>query len=148
MDWTSFFAKLFRDFLAAAPADSGISSTLPKKVAEDTARQKRPYITVLADPQKSTRGAEWKGVVNVNLHIKLKEDGTEAADAAELLGKVREHLTNDAAYAAFIQAKPIEERTGWMILFRPVLPTESETNDTERTRDYTIPINIHAITKR
>lgn len=148
MDWTAHFAKLFRDFLAAASAESGIPSALPKKVAEDVSKQRRPYISVLADPQKATRAAEWKGMVNVTLHIKLKEDGGEAADAVELLGKIRDHLTSDAAYASFIQSKPMEERTGWMILFRPVLPTESETDESERTRDYTVPISIHAITKR
>lgn len=148
LDWTQHFSKLYRDYLAAAPVESGIAAALPKRTMEDTAKLKRPFIVVECDAKESSHRSEFKGVVKIRYGYKTKEDGTDPADATALVTAIQGRLDDEAAWRAFILAKPIAERTGWQILFRNPMPADIDTDEAERTREHTIKVSLHAVCPR
>lgn len=148
LEWNQHFSKLYRDYLAAAPVESGIPAALPKRTMEDTAKLKRPFIVVECDAKESSHRSEFKGVVKIRYGYKVKEDGTEPAEATALITAIQTRLEDEAAWRAFIVAMPLADRTGWQILFRNEMPADIETDEAERTRDHIIKIGLHAITKR
>lgn len=148
IEWNQHFSKLYRDYLAAAPAESGIPSALPKRTLEDTSKMKRPFIIVECDPKDSSHRSEFKGHVKIRFAYKLLEDGAEPAEATALITAINQRLDDAVAWRAFIVAKPVLERTGWQILFRNPMPADIETDEAERTREHIIKVFLHAVCPR
>lgn len=147
MDWTAHYAKLFRDYLAYDPETSGISASLVKKSETDTAKVKRPRLVVTCDARESNHRAMFVGTVRIAYHIQTKENGSGPAAASELVDVIDTWLRNDAKWAQFIQAKPVADRTGWLIQHKFIRPLEVEDDEEAHTRDFIIPVDIRAIAK-
>lgn len=147
-EWSSHFSKLFRDYLASAPADSGIPdlAALPKRTGDDTAKAKVPRIVVTCEKRDSSHPKIYKAVVEVLHRISISRDGSEPAEAALVNAAIERWLNNAGTWHAFIQAKPVAERTGWMITRATTGHWEPPDDDDEKkTRDYTLPIELTAV---
>lgn len=151
VEWTSHYATLYRNYLAAAPEDSGIPdlTVLPKRKQDDTAKLKRPRIIVTCEARESNHRAIFAGRVKITLGIQLTKDGEEPAEAALWLAAIDAWLRDEAKWKAFIQSLSIAERTGWAFMHAPRIgPLETDTDEEKHTRDFTIPLDLRALAKR
>jgi hypothetical protein len=148
-DWPTRFATLWRNFLAAAPPETGIPglANLPKKTSTDTSKLKRPRIIVTCEQIPTAHPREFKGTVKIVHGIKVTPDGGEPAEAATVNEALVAYLRDDAAWLAFIQTLPLEERAGWRVVRARVQNIETETDEENHTRDFTIPVTLYVVTK-
>lgn len=146
-EWTTHFSKLYRDYLSAAPPESGIPdlTALPKRTRDDTAKVKLPRIVVSCDKRESSHPKIYKATVEVMHCIAISRDGNEPSVAAEVNAAIVALLNNSEAWRAFIQAKPIPERTGWMITRATVGHWESDDDEEKKTREYTLSVELTAV---
>lgn len=149
-EWTSFFSSLIRNYLAAAPVESGIPALteLPKKTQDDTAKLKRPRLIVSCESEPTTHRATFKGTVSIVHGIALTKDGAEPAEAATVNAAIQARLEDEAAWKAYILTLSVADRTGWMITKQRLEAMQQDTDEDKKTRDYTFPLQMWAVTKR
>jgi hypothetical protein len=149
-DWTSFFATLVRDYIAAASVESGIpdNDALPKLMQDDTGKSKRPSLLVVCDQERDPHPKMFRGQVHIQLRIATKQDDDSTRDAADLMAALDDRLRDDDAWSAWVQSLSEERRTGWLILRRRVVSTEREVDAEGHKQERTLIMELSAVTKR
>lgn len=140
-DWTSHFSRLYCNFLVAAPELAGLVKTDQDK----TGKLERPRLVVKCLKLSTNHPKMWKGELQIQHCIQVTQDGDEPDTAAEINAAITARLADAEAWRAFIQAMPVQDRTGWMITRAMLGQWDHEDDEEKHTRDYLLVIELGAI---
>lgn len=150
--WETFFAQLFRDYLAESDAGStGVpgEAVLRKVVGEEQGEQTRPLLVVTAVEEE--RPHREMAVMAVSLTVRYvvpagegsNLEGTAPATVYEWIKPITQRLKDVAAWHQWIAGLDEERRTGWRVLMSPRLEPTSETrDDVEHTAEVVMMVKL------
>lgn len=151
-EWTSFFAKLIRDFLIASnAATTGIpvNATLPKVMQDETAKVARPCVVVTGVQEESEISRLVKIKVTVELKTMTGPDSALPVTAAEWMAAIETRLRDVVGFYTWVAALAQSRRENWMFVKAPrVGVVELEVDEEAHTQSRMLGVQLSVFTER
>lgn len=152
VEWTSFFARLIRDFLVASnAATTGIpaNATLPKVMQDETAKVGRPCVVVSGVQEESEISRLVKIKVTVELKTMTGPDSALPVTAAQWMGAIETRLRDVAGFYTWVAALAQSRRENWMFVKAPrVGVVEMEVDEEAHTQSRALGVQLSVFTER
>ena len=151
-EWTSFFSKLIRDYLAAAdPVTSGIpaAATLPKVYQDETADGTMARLVVTAEQTEGDISRLLELTVKIELLIQTEKDSTAPVTASQWMGAVETRLRDLTAFSTWLTAQSEAVRTDWQFVKAPRVGASSMDHSAEdHTQSRTLEVQLRVLIER